>query len=403
MPRTAPRAAALRDGAPTMHDGMLRVASRLSLGMATATPFLSVLDLVPVRSGQTSAEAIAASLALVDAADRLGYRRYWFAEHHNMPAVASTTPPVLIAAAASRTTQIRLGSGGVMLPNHSPLVVAEQFAALEALAPGRIDLGIGRAPGSDPVITQLLRQSGTTSDVERFPDNITDILALTSPVGAQLRFTSGGEYTVRATPAASTAPEVWLLGSSDYSAQLAASLGLPYVFANHFSGDGLERALGVYRSHFRPGEGPGRAEPRTFLTANVVVAETDADAEARALPQIRMMARLRGGRPLVALETVEQAAAAEAVDGLGGPLRAWARERWFIGTSQDVRERLAEFAARWDVDEIMVSPVAAAREGEPMDAASGRLETLEALAGSRAATANATTSADPALTPRGGR
>src|SRR5690606_2018394 len=140
-------------------------------------------------------------------ADEIGYRRYWFAEHHNMPAVASTTPPVLAAAAAARTTRLRVGSGGVMLPNHSPLVVAEQFAALEALAPGRVDLGIGRAPGSDPVITQLLRMSGTTSDVERFPDHIRDIVSLLSGDGATVRFTSGGTYDVHATPAATTTPE----------------------------------------------------------------------------------------------------------------------------------------------------------------------------------------------------
>src|SRR6187431_2368466 len=147
--------------------------------MSTLThPALSVLDLVPVRAGQTSAQAVAASLALAQTADRLGFRRYWFAEHHNMPAVASTTPPVLIAAVAARTSRIRVGSGGVMLPNHSPLVVAEQFAALEALTPGRIDLGIGRAPGSDPVITALLRSSGPTSDVDRLEQHLTDIQAL---------------------------------------------------------------------------------------------------------------------------------------------------------------------------------------------------------------------------------
>lgn len=347
--------------------------------MMSAAPLaLSVLDLVPVRSQQTSAQAISASLAVVEAADRLGYRRYWFAEHHNMPAVASTSPPVLVAAAAARTSRIRLGSGGVMLPNHSPLVVAEQFAALEAIAPGRIDLGIGRAPGSDPVITQLLRQSGTTSDVERFPDNIRDILALSSPEGASLRFTSGQEYAVHATPAATAAPEVWLLGSSDYSAQLAASMGLPYVFANHFSGEGLERALGLYRSQFRPAADGD--EPRTFLTANVVVADTDADAHALALPQVRMMARLRTGRPLTALETVEEAAAAEQTDGLAAPLISWARERWFIGTPDAVAERLRSFATQWQVDEIMISPVSAARDNDPMDAAPARLRTLELLA-----------------------
>jgi len=235
-----------------------------------------------------------------------------------------------------------------MLPNHSPLVVAEQFAALEALAPGRIDLGIGRAPGSDPVITQLLRQSGTTSDVERFPQHIRDIHSLVSPEGASLRFTSGGTYDVHATPAATTAPEVWLLGSSDYSAQLAASMGLPYVFANHFSGEGLDRALELYRTQFQPSE--TLAAPRTFLTANAVVADTDEQARAQMLPQARMMARLRGGRPLVALETVEQAAAAEAVDGLAAPVLETMLSRSFVGTADDTRARLAEFATRSGVD-----------------------------------------------------
>lgn len=342
------------------------------------TPALSVLDLVPVRTGQTSAQAVTASLSLVQRAEELGYRRYWFAEHHNMPAVASTTPPVLIAAAAARTSTIRVGSGGVMLPNHSPLVVSEQFAALEAIAPGRIDLGIGRAPGSDPVITQLLRMSGTTSDVERFPEHVRDIVGLVSGEGATLRFTSGGTYDVHATPAATTTPEVWLLGSSDYSAQLAAAQGLPYVFANHFSGEGLERALDLYRAQFQPSA--VLDAPRTFLTANAVAAATAAEAEERMLPQARMMARLRGGRPLTALETVEQAAAAEATDRLAAPVLDALRRRWFIGTGPDVRAALAEFAARWGVDEVMVSPVAGAYDAEPMESAAGRIQTLEALA-----------------------
>ena len=154
---------------------------RDALPQVMNAPALSVLDLVPVRTGQTSAQAVAASLDLAARADELGYRRYWFAEHHNMPAVASTSPPVLTAVAAARTRRIRVGSGGVMLPNHSPLVVAEQFAALEAVAPGRIDLGIGRAPGSDPVITQLLRMSGTTSDVDRFPNDVMELMQWFEP------------------------------------------------------------------------------------------------------------------------------------------------------------------------------------------------------------------------------
>ncbi|KIC58168.1 LLM class flavin-dependent oxidoreductase [Microbacterium hominis] len=351
----------------------------LSLSMS---PALSVLDLVPVRSGQTSSQAVAASLALAQRADDLGYRRYWFAEHHNMPAVASTTPPVLIAATAARTSRIRVGSGGVMLPNHAPLVVAEQFAALEAIAPGRVDLGLGRAPGSDPVITQLLRMSGTSSDVDRFPEHVRDISALMSPDGATVRLTGRAgdddRYGIHATPAATGAPEVWLLGSSDYSAQLAAAFGLPYVFANHFSGEGLERALDLYRGQFQPSE--HLDAPRTFLTANAVVAPTTAEAEERMLPQARMMARLRGGRPLTALETVEQAAASEAEDHLAGPLLDALRRRWFVGTGDDARGAIAAFADRHGVDEVMISPVSGAYDGEAMNAATGRVQTLELLA-----------------------
>ena len=353
---------------------------RLGMGMSIS---LSVLDLVPVRTGQTSAEAVAASLALAERADELGLTRYWFAEHHNMPAVASTSPPVLIAAAAARTRRIRVGSGGVMLPNHSPLIVAEQFAALEALAPGRVDLGIGRAPGSDPVITQLLHRSGTTSDVERFPDHIRDILALTSDDGATVTFTSGGTYTVHATPAATGTPDVWLLGSSDYSAQLAAASGLPYVFANHFAGEGLDRALNLYRGQYQPSA--AHPEPRTFVTANAVVSPTAEEAWDRALPQVRMMARLRTGRPLVALETVEEARDAEASDNLAAPFADWARSSWFLGTPADAASALRTFATQHGVDEVMISPVAGAYADEPMASAAGRAQTLELLSAALAA------------------
>ncbi|WP_127794543.1 LLM class flavin-dependent oxidoreductase [Agromyces sp. LHK192] len=344
----------------------------------TASPALSVLDLVPVRTGQTSADAVAASLALAQAADRLGYERYWFAEHHNMPAVASTTPPVLIAATVARTERIRVGSGGVMLPNHAPLVVAEQFAALEAIAPGRIDLGIGRAPGSDPVITQLLRISGPTADVDRFPDHVSDIMSLLSPDGATLRLTSGREYAITATPAASDVPTVWLLGSSDYSAKLAAELGLPYVFAYHFSGDGLERALELYRSEYRPSE--AHPEPRTMLPVNASVAPTVEEANDRALPHLRSMARLRSNRPMRPLETIEEALAAPR-DSIGEELIAGMRRRWIIGDAAGAAAEVRALAARAGVDEVMISPIAGAHDGEPADAAPGRVQTLALLAG----------------------
>jgi luciferase family oxidoreductase group 1 len=271
-----------------------------------------------------------------------------------------------------------------MLPNHAPLIVAEQFAALEAIAPGRIDLGLGRAPGSDPVITQLLRGSGTTSDVEQFPRNVQDIAALVSGEGATVRFTSGGEYTVRATPAATGAPEVWLLGSSDYSAQLAASHGLPYVFANHFSGEGLERALSLYRDQYVPTE--AHPEPRTLLTINAVAAPTTKEANARALPQLRMMARLRTNKPLTPLETVEQAKAAQhdgtggLSDGLAVSFMDAARSRWLIGTGEDVASGVAAFAAQHGVNEVMLSPVGGAYDSEPLETSAGRVQSLELTA-----------------------
>lgn len=340
---------------------------------------LSVLDLVPVQTGQSSADAVAASLALAQRADALGYTRYWFAEHHNMPSVASTTPPVLMAAVAARTSRIRVGSGGVMLPNHAPLVVAEQFAALEALAPGRIDLGIGRAPGSDPVISALLRSSGPTSEVDRFEEHLGDIRALVGDGATVTVNTREGlrDYEVRATPAATGIPELWLLGSSDYSAQLAARRGLPYVFAHHFSGEGTERALELYRRGFQPSE--WLAEPRTFLTLNAVVADTAEEALARALPQLQNMARLRTGKPLHALATVEEAERTQ-LDAPSQHAVTMMLERWVVDAPDAAAERVSRLAARFEVDEVMLSVVGGSRESEPADRALGRERTLELLA-----------------------
>src|SRR5690242_3252440 len=199
---------------------------------------LSVLDLVPVRSDQSTGDAVAATRRLAQVADDAGFHRYWLAEHHNMPAVAATNPPVLIALVAAATSRIRVGSGGVMLPNHAPLVVAEQFALLEAAYPGRIDLGIGRAPGSDPVTSWALRHGGGGVEgdaVSRFPEYVDNVISMMSPGGVGLQV-GGRLHALTATPAATSVPPVWLLGSSDYSARLAASRGLPYVFAHHFSG-----------------------------------------------------------------------------------------------------------------------------------------------------------------------
>ena len=220
-----------------------------------------------------------------------GPRRFWVAEHHNMPAVAATNPPVLIAMIAGATQRIRVGSGGVMLPNHAPLVVAEQFALLEAAYPDRIDLGIGRAPGSDPVTNWALRHGGPeTADPQRFDEHVANLLAMLSPEGAALSV-QGEVYPLRATPQALRIPDVWLLGSSDFSARLAAERGLPYVFAHHFSGRGTAEALDLYRSTFRASE--HLAEPKTFLTVNVAVAETASEAQRLARPQLLAMVALR--------------------------------------------------------------------------------------------------------------
>jgi luciferase family oxidoreductase group 1 len=340
---------------------------------------LSVLDLVPVRTGQSSADAMAASIALAQLADRRGFERLWFAEHHNMPAVASAAPPVLIAAIAARTERIRVGSGGVMLPNHAPLTVAEQFATLEALAPGRIDLGLGRAPGSDPVVTALLRSSGPTSDVDRFEQNIQDIVALAGSAATITINTSDGlrEYEVRATPAATGAPEVWILGSSEYSAHLAARLGLPYVFAHHFAGIGTAQALDTYRREFAPSE--TLDAPRTFLTVNAVVADTAEEAHARALPALYNMARLRTGAALRAIDTVE-AAEAETLDPAAQHVVDEMSGRWVIDAAAAAARRIQDLATEFGVDEVMVSPGAGSRESEPLDRTIGRERTLELLA-----------------------
>jgi luciferase family oxidoreductase group 1 len=339
-----------------------------------------VLDLVPVRSDQTTAGALAATLSLARVADEQGYRRYWLAEHHNMPAVAATNPPVLIGLVAGATERIRVGSGGVMLPNHAPLVVAEQFALLEAAFPGRIDLGIGRAPGSDPVTSYALRHgAGGVSDeaVTRFPEYVDNVLAMMSPEGVGLGI-QARTYPLRATPEATTVPTIWLLGSSDYSARLAAEKGMPYVFAHHFSGSGTAEALALYRDSFRPS--PELAEPRTFLTVNAVVAGTEEEAARLALPQLQAMLALRTGQELRPQRLVEEAEKVE----LPQPhleLMQQMAERWVIGAPDRARARIAELAATYDVDEVMVHPVAGAWTGTEPGSSPAREETLRLLAG----------------------
>ncbi|MCC3765138.1 LLM class flavin-dependent oxidoreductase [Glycomyces sp. TRM65418] len=337
---------------------------------------LSVLDVIPVRSDQRSADAIAASRALAQRADELGYERYWFAEHHNMPIIASTNPPVLIGMIAAATDRIRVGSGGVMLPNHAPLVVAEQFALLEAAFPGRIDLGIGRAPGSDPVTAWALRQNAGDDPVARFSSDVDEVVALTGGAGVAVAV-RGGRHELRATPTAASAPDVWLLGSSDFSAKLAAEKGLPYVFAHHFAGQDTAEALKLYRDRFKPTE--GYSEPRTFLTVNASVAETDEEALRRTLPQALAMLALRSGAPLEPQPTIEDAERVELTEAQATIIGAM-RAKWVIGSPETAKARLEELRARFEVDEVMINPVAGVYAGTDPAASPAREETLRLLA-----------------------
>jgi luciferase family oxidoreductase group 1 len=339
---------------------------------------LSVLDLVPVRTDQSTSDALAASTHLAQTADRLGYTRYWIAEHHNMPSVAATSPPVVIAHLAAHTTRLRLGSGGVMLPNHAPLAVAEQFALLEAAHPGRIDLGIGRAPGSDPVTSMALRGAAGRDDrdIEAFPEYLDDVVALMGARGVRVAIPNQ-RYVLKATPAAVTEPKLWLLGSSMYSAHLAAAKGLPYVFAHHFSGQGTAEALEVYRSEFRPSD--IASEPATFLTVNAVVAETRDEAMALLLPNLQMMGRLRTGQPLGPLDLVEDAEAQELSPQALRVVES-GLQRAVVGTPTEAADQVHALADEFGVDEVMVNPVASARRGTDPATAPARDTTLELLA-----------------------
>ncbi|MFI5492505.1 LLM class flavin-dependent oxidoreductase [Actinoplanes sp. NPDC051859] len=302
---------------------------------------LSVLDLATVREGHDSADALRGTTEVANAADELGYARFWVAEHHNMPAVASTSPPVLIAHLAAQTRRIRVGSGGVMLPNHMPFVVAEQFALLEALHPGRIDLGIGRAPGTDQATAAALRGVSPHLTVEQFPDHLRMVLALLSAEPPASR--------LRATPAATTFPEVWMLGSSTYGAQVAAALGLPFCYAYHFSmGGDLDAAVHLYRSGFRPSA--RHPEPHLMVSASVLAADTAEEAQYLAGPS-RVMARsLRTGRlgPMVSPET----AAATDLSDVDLSLLPGTQ---YAGTAADVVASLDELVVRTGAAELILA------------------------------------------------
>jgi len=301
----------------------------------------SLLDLAAVPEGQTVADALRGTVELARAAERLGYHRFWLAEHHNMPGIASAATAVVIGHVAGATSTIRVGAGGIMLPNHSPLMVAEAFGTLETLYPGRIDLGLGRAPGTDMATARALRRHMAGED--NFPQDVVDLIAYLddAPEGAP----------VRAVPGAGTKVPVWILGSSLYGAQLAAHLGLPYAFASHFAPAMLAQAAGLYRSTFRPSRFLDR--PRFMMAASVVAAETDEEATFLRSSQLLSMARLRSGRAGKLPAPVRDVAAE-----VPAPLLASVREAFSCGATgapATVRAQLSALIETYRPDEFMIT------------------------------------------------
>jgi luciferase family oxidoreductase group 1 len=302
---------------------------------------LSVLDLAPIVEGGDAATSFRNSLDLARHTERLGYRRFWLAEHHNIPSVASAATSVLIAHVAGGTSTIRVGAGGIMLPNHSPLVIAEQFGTLASLFPGRIDLGLGRAPGSDQATAQALRRSPAAAD--SFPQDVLELMAYFRPA-------EPGQ-TVRAIPGAGLDVPIWILGSSLFGAQLAAALGLPFAFASHFAPTMLEQALDNYRSRFQPSE--QRAEPYVMLGVNVFAAESESEARRLFTSLQQAFINLRRGRPGPLKPPSE---------GFDETLAPFERimladmlSYSVVGTRDQVRAGLADIAARTGADELMVA------------------------------------------------
>lgn len=301
----------------------------------------SLLDLSPIPEGKTAADALAGTVDLARAAEAVGYHRYWLAEHHNMPGIASAATAVVIGHVAAATRTIRVGAGGIMLPNHAPLVVAEQFGTLATLYPGRIDLGLGRAPGTDMATARALRRHMAQEDT--FPDDVQELIGYLSD--------DADTQPVRAIPGAGTKVPVWILGSSLYGAQLAAYLGLPYAFASHFAPALLEQALAVYRSTFRPSE--HLEKPHVMMAAGVCAAETDAEATFLRSSQLLAFARLRTGRPGKLPRPTEDLSAE-----IPGQVMAQVQQALSCsatGSATTVRQRLGDLITTFQPDELLVT------------------------------------------------
>jgi luciferase family oxidoreductase group 1 len=303
---------------------------------------ISVLDLSPVPQGSDAARSLKNTLDLARHAERLGYRRYWLAEHHNMPGIASAATAVVIGHVAAGTSTIRVGAGGIMLPNHAPLMVAEAFGTLASLFPGRIDLGLGRAPGTDQLTARALRRN-LDSDANAFPQDVVELMGYFRPVEDGQR--------VRAVPGAGLDVPIWILGSSLFGAQLAAMLGLPYAFASHFAPAEMEHAVAIYRERFQPSE--QLQKPHVMLGLNVFAAETDEEARLLMTSQQQAFVNLRSGRPGQLPPPV--AGYYEQLEPMAKAMLDQALSCTVVGSPQTVRQGIEAFAQRTGADEIMVT------------------------------------------------
>jgi luciferase family oxidoreductase group 1 len=303
---------------------------------------LSVLDLSPVPEGSNAGQALRNSIDLAGHVEALGFARYWMAEHHNMPGIASAATSVALAHVAVATSTIRIGAGGIMLPNHAPLLIAEQFGTLAALHPNRIDLGLGRAPGSDQIAARAMRRN-LTADVDQFP---ADVVELISYFG-----TTEPCQMLQAVPGAGEEIAVWILGSSTYGAQLAAHLGLPYAFASHFAPGQMMDAMAIYRERFRPSA--RLAAPHVMLGVNIFAADTDAEARRLFSSQQQAFVNLRRGRPGKLPPPIDDFEAG--LDRYGRAILADALSCSVVGGPATVRDGLAAFVAATGADELMVT------------------------------------------------
>jgi luciferase family oxidoreductase group 1 len=303
-------------------------------------PF-SILDLSPINEGGDAAQSFRNTLALAQHGERLGYQRFWLAEHHGMPGIASAATAVLIGHVAGGTSTIRVGAGGIMLPNHSPLVIAEQFGTLESLFPGRIDLGLGRAPGSDQLTARALRRN-LSSDADQFPQDVVELMDY---------FSAEQRHAVRAVPGAGLKVPIWILGSSLFGAQLAAALGLPYAFASHFAPAQMMQAIELYRANFKPSA--QLQKPYVMLGFNVFAADTDEEAQFLATSMQQAFVNLRSGHPRRLQPPVEGY-----LNRIGPQERALLEQVLSCaatGSRDTVKNGLKAFVAQTGADELMIT------------------------------------------------